>query len=100
MCLYLFSIVAPDSVTIDVEAGFIKWLGYTTVQIIYFDDEAMSSGQANNFLTAAELSYGITVAWKAAIRTSGAGGASMSDENIAKARHFSAVAFASQGCTV
>merc|ERR1712232_1458627 len=69
-----------------IEAWFVKWLGYSSVNIIYIDDGALSTGQARNFQSEAETNYAVTVARLTPVPTSGSGGASLNAANTVIAR--------------
>merc|ERR1719424_400534 len=58
---YLFRIVAPDSVTMKRQAGFINWLGFSSFNVVFIDDNALSSGQASTLATEAKVKYEMDV---------------------------------------
>jgi len=72
-----FRNVAPDSLTMEVVAGFVKWLGVTEAAALWIDDASYSTNQASDFLKPCKEIFDIKVI-DTKIPVSGQGGAKMS----------------------
>ncbi|CAK0805413.1 unnamed protein product [Prorocentrum cordatum] len=74
-----FRTVSPDSLVMKVLSGLISSLGFTSVNVLYFD-APFQSGQAADFTSSAESEFGMQVT-KYSIPNSGEGGVAVSDRN-------------------